>query len=345
MPDSTIININNSNIAKLKHSDECYLVILIGAPASGKSTFTNSIKALSDSVVVHSTDSYFMNNGKYEFDANKLSEFHRKNVSAAINSMREKQKKIVVIDNTNLSVSDFKEYVKAANTYGYKVLFHIFDVNVDQLKKRSEKRKQQTGKDIGESTIERMYKKLQDNLNTIVTFISKYNQGYFQDKIDTSDVSNFIYSGIFFAPDEILKMSKDLNLNLRPSKQNANAHVTLVFNKDRGAFEKHIDSIKKKIGEKIPVVIKKIISNHRVKTAIVSIPKIDNTIFTEPHITLQTYGDAKPFESNTLIDSHKKGVYVDEIDHKRIEVIDNINYALEGKVGLYTKQNTVVFML
>lgn len=343
MPDSTVININNSNIAKLKHTDEHYLVILIGPPASGKSTLTNSIKAFQDSVIIHSTDDYFMKNGLYVFDASKLSEYHKANMRAAINSMREKKHKVVIIDNTNLSVSDFKDYVKAANTYGYKCLFHIFDVNIDELKKRAQLRKEQTGKDIGDSVIERMVKKLQDNLESIKAFVIKYNQGYYQDKHDTSDVSNFVYSGIFFNPEEIHKMSADLNLNLRPSKQTSEAHVTLMFGRDREAFEKHIDTIDKKIGEKVPVVIKKIISNHRVKTAIVSIPKIDNNISSEPHITLQTYGDAKPFESNDLINAHKKGVYHAEAEHKKLEVIDNINYALEGRVGLYTKQGTIVF--
>lgn len=342
--DASIININNSNISKLKNFDEIFLIILIGPPASGKSTFTNSVKAFNDSAIIHSTDDYFMVNGKYVFDQDKISQYHKQNFRSAVNSMREKSHKVVIIDNTNLSVSEFKEYVKAANTYGYKTLFHIFNVSEEELKKRSKKRKDETGKDIGDSVIERMVKKFDDNIESIKSFISKYNQGYFQDKLDTSDVSNFVYSGIFFRPEEILKMSKDLNLNLRPNKLLNEAHVTLMFGKNREEFADHIDKIEKKLGKEIPVVVKKILSNHRVKTALVTIPSgIDNKISSEPHITLEVYGDAKPVESNNLIEAYKKGIFSHEVDHVDNLKFEDVTYALVGKIGLYTKQNTIVY--
>ena len=158
----------------IQNSDEAYMVILIGPPASGKSTFTEKLKELRDDVEVCSTDDFFMKNGKYVFDVSKLASNHKKNFQKSIDAMK-KHHSIVVIDNTNLSIDSFRDYVKGANTYHYKVLFKIFQVDRDELIRRTMKRQEETGKKIGVEVIDRMLNRMKQNLPAIKDFINKYN--------------------------------------------------------------------------------------------------------------------------------------------------------------------------
>jgi tRNA uridine 5-carbamoylmethylation protein Kti12 len=58
-------------------------VIMRGIPGSGKSSFNRVLKELCDqngcSLVIHSTDEYFMVDGKYMFDQKKLGHYHKLN--------------------------------------------------------------------------------------------------------------------------------------------------------------------------------------------------------------------------------------------------------------------------
>ena len=84
------------------------LLILRGAPGSGKTTLAN---AKFDGWTVCSADDYFIDkNGNYKFDARQLQLAHdscfRRTVSALEQGMN------VVIDNTNKSVWEFKRYLE-----------------------------------------------------------------------------------------------------------------------------------------------------------------------------------------------------------------------------------------
>lgn len=99
-------------------SGKKFVFIMRGVPGSGKSTVACEI-AHPDGVV-HSTDSYFEEDGEYKFDPTKLEENHEKNFQAFLKSMSE-EKPIVVVDNTNIKRGHFEKYINAAKEAGYVV--------------------------------------------------------------------------------------------------------------------------------------------------------------------------------------------------------------------------------
>jgi adenylate kinase family enzyme len=96
------------------------LIILQGAPGSGKTTLGKQIASVIDGEIF-STDDLFIENGVYKFDASKLGLYHKINLERAIEAM--KAKKNVVIDNTNLKAWESFGYVKAAVDMGIIVKF------------------------------------------------------------------------------------------------------------------------------------------------------------------------------------------------------------------------------
>ena len=306
----------NDIISTIENSDHPYMVILIGPPASGKSTFTEKLHELRDDVEVCSTDDFFMKDGRYEFDVSKLGSNHQKNFQKSFNAMK-RHHSIVVIDNTNLSISDFKEYVKGANTYHYKVLFKIFQVDRDELIRRTEKRFKETGKEIGVEVIDRMLTKMNDNLPAIESFIAKYNAGQFTETLNES--SKVVYVGIFFDVSQIVGLSKQFNLNIRPTKILALPHITLYFNKDKKTKEElgKTYSFGKEVSVKVRDFVEEPSSGHSAFTCETS-EKINQT----PHITTVVGVGKKPVYSNEMIKSGSKDR-------------EPINKTITGRIGYF----------
>lgn len=94
------------------------LIILRGLPGSGKS---KTAKQLVGKGVIHSTDEYFVKNGEYVFDFEKVEKFHYLNLMASIRSMK-KGISPVIIDNTNIIADHCINYVDAGRMYGYKII-------------------------------------------------------------------------------------------------------------------------------------------------------------------------------------------------------------------------------
>ncbi|XP_073464686.1 NEDD4-binding protein 2 isoform X2 [Aquarana catesbeiana] len=98
------------------------LILLRGAPGSGKTTLARMLLEQNPAGVILSTDDYFQQNGQYQFDINCLSEAHDWNQKRAKDAF-EKNVSPIIIDNTNLQGWEMKPYVSMAMKHKYKVTF------------------------------------------------------------------------------------------------------------------------------------------------------------------------------------------------------------------------------
>ncbi|EFA12880.1 NEDD4-binding protein 2 isoform X2 [Tribolium castaneum] len=99
------------------------LVILRGLPGSGKSQLAVGITDVTlgpgnNSPHILSTDDYFIQNGRYVFDPNRLQEAHEWNHRRAFQAMS-RGLSPVIIDNTNTQMWEMKPYAMMATDYGY----------------------------------------------------------------------------------------------------------------------------------------------------------------------------------------------------------------------------------
>jgi NEDD4-binding protein 2 len=90
-----------------------------GLPGSGKSTLA---KELGKNGVVFSTDDFFMDQGEYKFNPNLLGKYHQLNYEKTVEAMQ-KGLSPIVVDNTNTQPFEMKNYVHAAEKYGYSIEF------------------------------------------------------------------------------------------------------------------------------------------------------------------------------------------------------------------------------
>lgn len=94
------------------------VIILRGVPGSGKSTF---IKKFYPEATVVSADKYFHDpeTGEYNFDPTKLHEAHHQ-CQVEFKRAVAKGVRQIVVDNTNIRLSEFKPYFDHALEHGYR---------------------------------------------------------------------------------------------------------------------------------------------------------------------------------------------------------------------------------
>jgi predicted kinase len=142
------------------------LLILRSAPGGGKSTYAKRLKAKLKgiyglSAAICSADDYFIKNGTYRFDRFKLSraheECHKQAHQAFLHDIP-----YILIDNTNVSRSDFKDYVRMAQEFGYEIVEKVFglDLDAEQLHARN-----QHGVPL--ETVAKMKAKLVDSIRNV----------------------------------------------------------------------------------------------------------------------------------------------------------------------------------
>lgn len=107
-----------------------YLLILRGVPGSGKTIYANRFAKKFASLFGRKTircsaDNYFIDRlGIYTFDKNKLWKVHEQCQWNAARAMRQGID-LVIIDNTNTTVSELKPYEEAAKEWGYIVKYKV----------------------------------------------------------------------------------------------------------------------------------------------------------------------------------------------------------------------------
>lgn len=105
------------------------VIINRAVSGSGKTTLSRCVTtALRDrglTVAVHSTDNFFMVNGRYVFELEKLNGYHKQNLANFISDL-EQGTDIVICDNMNLLPWQSQPYTDAARAYNYQVLFLNF---------------------------------------------------------------------------------------------------------------------------------------------------------------------------------------------------------------------------
>jgi predicted kinase len=97
-----------------------------GLPGSGKSYLANSIaKTLGH--IICSADYYWIENGEYKFDINKLKNAHDfcYNMAKALVV----QEKNIIIDNTNTTKNEYQKYLELAFLNKYDVKVEIANFN------------------------------------------------------------------------------------------------------------------------------------------------------------------------------------------------------------------------
>lgn len=155
--------------------NEKILFIVRGLPGAGKSTLAKQLAG--EKGVSYSTDDFFMNAGKYQFDPNLLPSAHNWNFSRSVKAIDEGISPIV-IDNTNVQAWEAKRYVKYAIDHGYKVEVREPDTpwkfDAKELAKRNKH-------GVTQAVIEKRLKKwdqditVDDILNSVDPYDSKGN--------------------------------------------------------------------------------------------------------------------------------------------------------------------------
>ncbi|XGW16634.1 hypothetical protein V3C99_001802 [Haemonchus contortus] len=104
------------NIQRCIREGHHVLILMRGVPGSGKSFLANSL-ASNHGGVVYSTDDFFVQNGQYRFQPEKLEEYHRNNIIRVREAMLDGVKPIIV-DNTNIYSNHMEQYTfHAVNNY------------------------------------------------------------------------------------------------------------------------------------------------------------------------------------------------------------------------------------
>lgn len=138
-------------------------IINRGVVGSGKSSFAKILKESAENMgltcTVHNTDEYFMVDGVYRFNVQNLGIYHRNNLNAFIDSMKDGTN-IVICDNTNTTAKEYEKYVNEAKNAGYYVIAVVFIP--DQLEVHCSRNTH----NVPEEVVGNMIHRLNNNLET-----------------------------------------------------------------------------------------------------------------------------------------------------------------------------------
>ena len=100
--------------------------VLRGLQGTGKSTVAHEIVSESgtQNTLIASSDDYFMVDGEYIFNPEKLGEYHQANYNRCVQffeNMETADDAVCILDNTNVEHWHYEPYVEKAEQYGFEV--------------------------------------------------------------------------------------------------------------------------------------------------------------------------------------------------------------------------------
>ncbi|HQL86189.1 MAG: hypothetical protein BWX73_02450 [Lentisphaerae bacterium ADurb.Bin082] len=105
------------------------VIINRAVSGSGKTTLsrcvTDALQAKGLTVTIHSTDEFFMQDGRYVFELDKLNAYHVKNLANFTADLK-RGIDVVICDNMNLLPWQSQPYTDAARKYHYRIIFLNF---------------------------------------------------------------------------------------------------------------------------------------------------------------------------------------------------------------------------
>ena len=119
------------------------VVILIGLPGSGKSTFA---KSLEGNNIILSSDNYFTDKyGNYNWTIEEAHKGHKDCLCRFIEEIHNHtycaklldKKDFVIVDNTNVRIHDVSPYIRIAQAYGFDVEVKYMNTDIDVAKSRN----------------------------------------------------------------------------------------------------------------------------------------------------------------------------------------------------------------
>lgn len=113
------------------------LIILQGAPGSGKSTHAQLFARYRPNTFVCSTDDFFYINDEYRFCPEMLAYFHSWNVWEVTERLKEGQS--VIVDNCNIRQWHAQPYIDAAKALGVKITILRFTAQRENVHRVPEK--------------------------------------------------------------------------------------------------------------------------------------------------------------------------------------------------------------
>jgi tRNA uridine 5-carbamoylmethylation protein Kti12 len=136
-------------------------ILMQGCPGSGKSFLAK--KLAGETGVICSADNYFMVNGHYQFNINKIGEAHKRCQENALDALRN-EIDIVIVDNTNTTIKELRSYIehiKLAQKKGYEIFIvqpeTSWAFDVEELYKRNTH-------NVPKNVIEKMVNRYQKNI-------------------------------------------------------------------------------------------------------------------------------------------------------------------------------------
>jgi len=138
------------------------LLILVGTPGSGKSTFARYFLRTEDNWIRVNRDDFRL----MQFGDSLMIPFYEERISKMVEASvltLLKSDTNVIIDATNTSLRTIQDMIHTYTEYA-DISFKVFDLPVDELVKRCDKRYEETGKFISKSVVERNVANLKHTL-------------------------------------------------------------------------------------------------------------------------------------------------------------------------------------